>query len=353
MDNKSLSAWLRFSRISLTAGPARKLLTAFGSPEAVLDASPDLLESFDIRDIVSRVAAAKAADIDWDLRTVEKLDIDLVPFTDERYPTKLAEIKDPPALLFVRGDITRCEGDALAVVGSRRHTHYGRKITAEVAGGAAKAGIIIVSGGAAGIDTAAHEAALGAGGVTVSVLGCGIDIAYPTTNARLYDKIAETGAVISEYPIGFQATNWTFPQRNRIISGLSDGVLVIGAPANSGALITADYARKQGREVFAVPGNVDDPRNAGSLRLIKEGARVVMSAEDVCGFFAKEAAPEAVKEIDLTEEERAVFNIIDFEPILFDDIAAAAGEVDLASVLLSLEIKGVIARLPGNQYIRN
>ncbi len=270
-------------------------------------------------------------------------------------------IFNPPFLLYLKGEVKKKDIDALAIVGTRRATTYGKLITRRLARALARKGVTIVSGLARGIDTAAHQGALEVGGRTIAVLGSGIDIIYPGENKKLAEEIAKRGAVVSEYSLGTQPNALHFPQRNRIISGLSKGVLVIEAPLKSGALITADFALEQGREVFAVPGNITSPNSQGTNRLIKEGAKLVECAEDILeelefSYLKKEDKQVLDREIpSLFSEEREIFSLLKEEPVHIDSLISesnlAASRV--GELLMKLQIKGLARELPGKLFVRD
>ncbi|HWI41647.1 MAG TPA: DNA-processing protein DprA, partial [Verrucomicrobiae bacterium] len=242
---------------------------------------------------------------------------------------------------------------AVSVVGSRSATTYGADVAGQISSELAAAGVTVVSGMARGIDTAAHRGALKGGGRTVAVLGCGIDVVYPPENRRLLEETAAAGAVVTEFPMGTAPLAENFPRRNRIISGLSRGVLVVEAAENSGSLITAEYALEQGREVFAVPGNIAYAGSRGTNRLIKQGAKLVDSVEDILAELpVARTAPTAAPSFSLTPEEAEVFALIAGGPLHIDDIIVkcelTVGEV--SSILLRLELKGAVTQLPGKHF---
>ncbi len=270
----------------------------------------------------------------------------LLPLTDERYPPLLRTIHDPPVLLYVRGELPPAE--ALAVVGSRRASEAGGRFTLGVCAELASRGITIVSGLARGIDTAAHLGALEGGGPTIGVLGCGIDRIYPPENARLFHRLLERGAILSEYPPGTPPLPGHFPGRNRIISGLSRGVLVVEAAAGSGSLITVEFALEQGREVFAVPGPVNSPVSSGVHQLLKEGAHLVTGAADILTVLW----PQAPRRQDRKEEEdfaasldgnaRRLYQHLGNEPVHIDHLVRKSGltPMEVSVILLHLELQG-------------
>lgn len=356
--------WLVLSAID-GVGPKRLkiLVDKLGSPKAVLDAPLERLQTVEkidertARKIVGQERNYKFAD--EQLNIAQKQNIDIITYKDESFPKSLLNIYDPPVFLFVRGNIEEeIDKNAMAVVGSRSPTIYGKTITEQIAKELATRGITIVSGMARGIDSQAHKGALMANGRTIAVLGCGVDIVYPPENHELMHKIAENGAVVSEYPIGTKPNASNFPGRNRIISGLSLGVLVTEARKGSGALITVDFATEQGRLVFAVPGQITSKMSKGSNRLIKDGAKLVESVEDVLvelkpliGLLPEQK--EKAEELNLPDDERDLFEFLSNEPIHVDKLSQKTGlsTQQILTILLSLELKGIVKSLPGKKFI--
>ena len=291
---------------------------------------------------------------------------------DAEYPEILKKIHSPPKALYVNGSFKEEDDFAVAIVGSRRASRYGIEMSEKLGYDLALCGVTVVSGMARGIDSAAHRGALKANGRTIAVMGSGHGHIYPAENKDLYVKIAESGAVISEFENGVSPLPQNFPIRNRVISGLSLGIVVVEAAKNSGALITADFALEQGREVFAVPGKISSVTSVGTHELIKDGAKLVQSAEDIMEELSlREIEPEAGKEREYREEkiskkitryvynsltgsERKVYKILSDEPLYIDDVVKESGvESRLVSrVLLGLELKRLIKELPGKQFIR-
>ena len=290
---------------------------------------------------------------------LEKNEIKALTLMSEEYPALLKQIYDPPLVLFVKGDVSVLGHEKkLAVVGTRRPTRYGNTACVEVCEGLALNGVCIVSGMARGIDSCAHSAALQNKTPTIAVLGCGVDVVYPRENKKMYEEILESGAVISEYPMGTQPLPGFFPARNRIISGMSRGVLVVEAADKSGTLITIEYAQSQGREVLAVPGNITSEKSMTPNKLIRDGAAVVLSHEDVLSWFSWEqttpAGQKSRPEIhQLTIQELSVVKELERGEIRFDELLADTdfSAPQLTSMLVTMEIKGVIDKLPGNKYV--
>lgn len=340
----------------------RALIDSLGSPQAVFEASGDQLLS--VRGIgpqlQSQILTQRAAlDPQLECARAAELGAHLVTPLDDEYPELLRAIYDPPLPLYVRGSLELSHG--LAIVGSRKATHYGLNVVDRMAYQLSQTGFTIVSGLARGIDTAAHRGALKAKGRTVAVLGGALDQLYPPENAELADAIARRGALISEYPLGRPADRRTFPYRNRIISGLSKGVLVVEAGCKSGSLHTADAALEQGRTVFAVPGRIDHPASKGSHRLIKNGAKLVDNVGDIVEEFELLIPPgeldepagcsSARPEVPLSEGERALVEQLWSGAQDVDSLARAAGlsSAQISGVLLGLEMKRVVNVLPGRR----
>jgi DNA processing protein len=299
-------------------------------------------------------AATARSEADVAVRNARRRGIEAVPWVDPRYPALVAGIFDPPLVLWLRGAVTILSATAVAIVGSRAASVYGEETAARLASDLAARGLVIVSGLARGIDAAAHRGALAAGGRTVAVLGCGVDVVYPPEHAALMDEVARTGAVVSEFPPGMPPLPCNFPRRNRIISALSLGVVVVEARQRSGALITADCALEQGREVMAVPGSVLSERHRGSHTLLKAGAGLVETADDVLevlklGHEGGAATGCAVVEDPLVAAMDAG------EAYALDALATMSGH-DAATLLprlLELELQGFVRRLPGGRFVRS
>jgi len=337
----------------------RRLLERFDTPRAALAATREELAT--IKGMTPAVLDAVLSGT-WqrfaedECRRLEDSGIRLVTFTAADYPKSLFEIPDPPPLLYVSGSLP-APGPSIAVVGSRKASSYGLMTTARLAEGLARNGVAVISGMARGVDTAAHKGALQGNGPTVGVLGCGVDKIYPPENRTLFEEMARRGALISEFPLGTLPLAENFPRRNRIISGLANGVLVVEAAENSGSLITAQFALDHGRDVFAVPGNISFASSKGSNRLIKQGAKLVDCLEDILEELpgmheaTREAGPPP-RNFGLTPREAAVYELLASSPLHIDDIISqtelTAGEV--SSMLLHLELKGAVTALPGMHY---
>lgn len=351
----------------------RRLVERFGSACGVFRAGRVALETIkgikkEALEAIISTDPEKSGGEEWE--KINKSGFRVVFFKGPEYPPRLAEIHDPPPVLYVTGEIKATDEVAVAIVGSRDPTDYGREATQKIAGDLARAGVAIISGMARGIDSAAHRATIEAGGRTLAVLGSGLDVIYPRENKKLFEDIREHGAVISPYPMGTQPEKGNFPARNRVISGMSLGVIVVQATTpDSGSLITARHALEQGREVFAVPGRVSTQTSRGTNRLIKKGeAKLIENAADVLeeilpqlkvpqsvGTGSKPAPAKPAPPLpNLSEAERVVFNCTGDEPLHVDIIARKCNIPihELAGTLLSLELKGLVTQQPGMIYVR-
>ena len=344
--------------LSLVKGMGAKTfqyaLTAFGSIEKILGATAvewrgvQGLSKLDRTEIERRKLFEKA---DEEIEKAFGRGADILTFFDERYPAFLKEIHDPPMLLFVKGKLPPSQKFNIAVVGSRDASLYGLKMTERISKELATAGLVVVSGLARGIDAAAHRGALAAKGLTLAVLGGGISKIYPAEHKKLAAEITKNGALISEYPMDMAPQPGFFPMRNRIISGLSRAVLVAEAREKSGALITADLALEQGREVYALPGPADSAKSEGSNRLLKQGAHFITGAEDILQDL--HVTPGRKKRVPVTEEESKLLGFLEGEaPLHMDEIVAKSRlEPVRTMVLLSgLTLKGVVRELPGKYF---
>ena len=294
--------------------------------------------------------------------------VEIMTYLDEAYPALLREIPDAPAVLYVKGDASVWQNPCVGLVGSRAASVYGITTARQLAFQLTEKGFVVVSGLAKGIDTASHQGALQAKGKTIAVVGCGLAHVYPSENKKLFEAIAQNGAVISEFPMTMPPIAQHFPRRNRIISGLSLGIVVVEASEKSGALITSDFALEQGREVFAVPGPIGNSSSKGVNNLIKQGAKLITGVEDIVEDLAEafsggsvpftEALDEEREEVsfnDLTDEEVQVCNFLKPTPLYIDEVSTLSGihPFKLAAVLLQLEMKGLIKQLPGKHYIKH
>jgi DNA processing protein len=370
MTDDATSRDLRRAALALTrvAGVGsvtfRALVATVGDAAAVFRASPSVLNA--VPGCPRRVADAVRAFDEWawvdaELDRLAALGGRLLVAGSSEYPVHLRRIHDPPPVLYALGDLAAEEPRVIAVVGSRRATPYGAATAARLARELTGAGFVVVSGMARGIDAAAHRGAMAGGGRTLAVLGCGVDVSYPPEMRALKEQVKAHGAVLSELPLGAPPDAHHFPIRNRIISGMSLGVLVVEATAESGSLITARLALEQGREVFAVPGNVGTPTSAGTNQLIKAGATLVETLDDIVGHVAGQlgvtparTAPFASIALDLTDDESRVVDLLSWEPSHVDELTARTrlAPSRMAEVLLGLELKGIVRQVPGHCYVR-
>ncbi|MEC5125128.1 DNA-processing protein DprA [Verrucomicrobiales bacterium BCK34] len=354
----------------------RRLLERFRAPERILMASPgELTQTPGIgTEMAFQIARwEEVIDLPEEKRRMAEHGISALTLDDDAYPAALKQIHDPPFLLYIKGTILPRDSAALGVVGSRRMTHYGREQARKMSFQLAAAGFTIVSGLARGIDTAAHEAALAAEGRTIAVLGSGIGNVYPAENQALADRISENGAVISEFPVLYVPDKQSFPLRNRIVSGLSQGLLVVEAPVRSGSLITANQALEQGRSVFAVPGPVDRPNSEGCHRLIQQGATLVCTAQDIIteldsGMSSLNLTfdePETAQKAEATPKSNTPApHVSELEQKILEELELGESTIDhlsettglpvgaVSAALLQLEMKCLVKQLPGKYFTK-
>ncbi len=336
----------------------RNLIARFKSPTAVLQASTrELVEIEGIDKTIAHHIKTTANEqfADEQMTLLAKHDAKMVTFWDASYPALLKKIFDPPAVLFVRGEFAESDARPIGMVGTRSPSSYGRLMAEKFAGELARKGVTIVSGLARGIDTLAHRAALAMGGRTLAVLGSGVDVIYPDENRKLAEQITKRGALISEFPMGTKPDAPHFPRRNRIISGMSVAILVVEAGQTSGALITADCALDQGRDVYAIPGNINSPKSYGCNQLIQQGAKLIRSAEDVLeGIGGSFGGAQAPVNVPLAPQEEKVFALLSHEPAHIDVIAQKSQmqTSQALAVLLSLELKNLVKQIAGKNFIR-
>ncbi len=341
-----------------------KLLRFFATAQEIL-AAPEhrLIASGLSEKTVLKIKTIKPQDIEREFGLIKKLGLRILIQDDPEYPQILKQIPSPPLVLYVKGKIIRQDDFSLAIVGSRAASFYGLSLAEKFAADLAVRGITITSGMARGVDTAAHQGALKVNGRTIAVMGSGFNQLYPSQNKNLAEEIAENGAVISEFCLDEQPLPHNFPRRNRIISGLSAGIVVVEAAQNSGALITADFALEQGRDVFALPGKIDSRNSSGTNQLIKQGAKLVTCIEDILDEYNfKASAQPIVKnriknalDADLSQSESALYDLISGQPVSLDEIAAGLNwDIPrIFSMLLKLQVKKLIRPIAGKQYIRN
>lgn len=376
--SEGIEDWLRL-RHAEGVGPILfgRLLKHFGTLDRIFGASVQSLcqvEGIGVRTAERIVSTRHLFDAAKEMETASRHGVRILHWDDPFYPPALKAIDDPPPVLYVKGTLERSDSLAVAIVGSRHCTHYGVEQTERFSHLLAAAGLTIVSGLARGIDSAAHRGALSAGGRTLAVQGCGLAHCFPPENKKLFEKITASGAVISELPITYEPLSENFPGRNRIIAGLSMGVIVVEAAPRSGALITAKAALEYNREVMAVPGRIDSPTSKGPHELIKQGARLVDSVEEIMDTLgivgqglkehvnqkAEQAAQRVqtslfdVSRLNLSDSEQAVYAVLDKNPVHIEEVIACAevpaGQVHAA--LISLQLKGIVKQLPGSMFIK-
>ena len=372
MDADNYLGWLALALTpGLGARQAGKLLRTFGSPEAVFAASLTSLEAQRIPAAVAQAIHSQQPlkDAEKELAQAKQLGCRLLTWDEPAYPQLLREIYDPPPLLYVKGNAELLTRHAIAIVGTRRPSLYGNQMAERVARDLAERGLVIVSGLARGIDSTAHKGALlSARGATVGVLGTGIDVIYPKENKKLYAQMEERGAIISEFPIGTFPAPQNFPIRNRIIAGMSLGVVVVEGAQYSGSLITARLAMESNREVFGVPGNATQPASFGPNHLIKQGAKLVTGWEDVVEELPTEVrvqlvpveTPDAAEratlfEESLSETERALFSLLGTDEARHvDELVETSGlnSSEVLAALFELEMKGIVRQMPGKQFVK-
>src|SRR6266436_29664 len=362
MSLDELAYWIAFNRVS-GIGPVsfKSLLNYFQDDLAAAwqADSKELAQAGLTQKAIENVIKLRSTSTpQQELEKLERLRIRVITWKDKSYPSLLREIDDAPPVLYTYGKLTEADQFALAVVGTRNSTTYGRQVTERMVSDLAKGEVTVVSGLALGIDTIAHTAALDAGGRTIAVMANGLDTIYPPTNRGLARRIVESGqgALISEYPLGVQPESNNFPARNRIISGLSLGVLVIEAPEKSGALITANFALKQGREVFAVPGSILSSRSKGVNRLIQDGARPVMEVKDILEALNLFLIPQHIEmqsALPENAEERTLLELISHDPRHVDDLIRESGlpTTTVTSTLMMMELQGMIKQMGGMQFV--
>lgn len=355
-----LRYWLGFNLVR-GIGPMRlrALLDVFGDVKTAWDASEQALREtrLDRRSLGNLLKARKQVDLDAVLRQVEQAGVHILTWESADYPVLLSQIPDAPPVLFVRGELTPADEWAVAMVGTRKATVYGREVAHRLASDLARSSVTVVSGLARGIDGIAHKTALEAGGRTIAVLGCGVDYIYPAEHRELAAMIIENGALVSDYPLGTRPEASNFPARNRIISGLSLGVIVVEAGIKSGAIITADFAADHGREVFAVPGSILSPASAGCNRLLRDGAAIVTDIQDVLETLHLDQLSEKQVAREILPEnatEAAILERLSPEPQHLD---ALSRDLNLpietiSSTLVMMELKGMTRQVAPLHYVR-
>ena len=362
-DHSEHALWLALTRIKgLGCISFKKLASHFADPTQSLSATAaelSAIEGIDRKAVDGLLAFTQWDEVEQEVQRAEEAGVKIIPFGSGIYPARLRSIADPPPCLYVKGEIRREDDKAVAVIGTRSASHYGRRVARDLCRGLASLGFTVISGMARGIDGVAHDEALNAGGRTIAVLGSGVDRAYPPEHRKLYDRISENGAVISELPLGAPPLAFNFPARNRLISGLSAGVVVVEATEKSGSLITAAIALEQGREVFAVPGEVGSSRSRGGHRLIRQGAKLVENVDDILEeiapqLVARDRQPAALRTlpVDAQSETHKIFDLLQERSLHIDEVIEASGfsASRVSQILLELELQGFLKQLPGNRY---
>ena len=361
MDRDELRYWVAFGRVPQIGRARFSLLEAFfESLEDAWNASPASLQSAGLTGaaLSALLAARDGISPDAELEKLDRVGVRALTWRDDGYPARLKEIHDRPPVLYVRGGLTAADEWAVAVVGTRRATVYGRQAAEEMAEGLARNGITVISGLARGIDSIAHKASLAGGGRTVGVLACGLDLVYPPENLKLAQEVAGHGALVSDYPLGTQPRSEYFPRRNRIMVGLSLGVLVVEGDVKSGALITARQALDENREVFAVPGSIYSPTFRGTNWLIQSGqAKLVTRIEDVLEELNLSMAShqiEAAEVLPANPTEARLLGLLSAEPIHIDEVRRESGltAAEVTSALAMLELKGMAREVGNMNYVR-
>jgi len=335
----------------------KNLLARFGTPERVFDAAER--ELVGVKGVDEELAAAvrsykRSEETERRIAAARERGVSTICYTDERFPGNLKQLAHMPPVLFVRGEIRPEDATAAAVVGTRLPSHYGRQVAEKLGRELAQHGVTVVSGLARGVDTFAHKGALDGGGRTLAVLGCGIDVHYPPENRKLYDAISAQGAVISEFSLGVEPLAMNFPKRNRVVSGLSQVVVAVEAGEKSGVLNTVAWAADQGRAVFAVPGNITSRQSLGINRLLKEGAKPLLTVDDILHELGVAKRTEERAHVEVAAEERPVMEFLTAEPAHVDEICEGLGMpmAGLLSALMQLEIKGLVRQLPGKYFVK-
>lgn len=361
MESIQLKYWVAFSRIKGIGRARFKLLErgfdsvadAWGASEAQLRAA-----GLDRRSVRAIVSGRSAVNPDAEMDRLQRAGVRALTWHDDEYPPRLKQIYDLPPLLYIKGSLAPEDESSIAVVGTRKPSPYGRQVAERLVRDIAASGVAIVSGLARGVDGIAHAAALDAANRTIAVLGSGLDVIYPPEHRNLAERIANSGAIISEHPLGAKPDSRNFPRRNRIMSGMTLGTLVIEAGEKSGALITAKQALEENREVFAVPGNVFAPSSAGANRLIRQsGAKLVAKSEDVLEELNLKVVSQQIQMTALfpeDESETELLRYITFDPVHIDEVCRSSGKPapDVSSALAMMELKGLVKQVGGMNYIR-
>jgi DNA processing protein len=351
--------WVGFNLVrGVGAVRLRNLLEHFGNLEIAWNAPADALIAAGLPARIAEnfLVIRKQVDLERIMEKIDAQGVKVLTWDDDAYPRRLKEIAQPPPVLFVRGSVNVEDDWAVSVVGTRRVTPYGRQVAAEIARFLAQNGVTLVSGLARGVDAIAHQAALQAGGRTFAILGSGVDVIYPPEHRKLADEIIRQGAVISDYPLGTQPESTNFPPRNRIIAGLSLATIVVEAGETSGALITAEFAVEQGRDVFAVPGSILTPQSEGTNKLIEQGARPLLRMTEILEALKLEQIPEKQsnrKTMSTSPEEKKLLDHLSQEPRHIDEVCQLSGlPIQAVSATLTMmELKGLVTHVGGMNYV--
>jgi len=359
-EANDIQYWVAFNRIPGIGRARYSLLEKhFGRLENAWTATPAELRAAGLDEKTAAAIVAQRPNISPEegMERLARYAVQAITWNDSAYPPRLKEIYDLPPVLYVRGELTEADEWALAVVGTRRPTPYGRQVAEHLATDVAAQRVTIVSGLARGIDSIAHRAALDSGGRTIAVMACGLDIVYPPEHLKLAQEIRERGALVSDYPLGIQPQGQYFPRRNRIMSGLSLGVLVVEGDVKSGALITASLALEQNREVFAVPGSVFAAQSRGTHRLIQEGAKLVQNVQDILEELNLTMVPQQMEMKELvpaSDTEELLLRHISTEPVHIDEVRRLSGLpiAAVSSALAMLELKGLVRQMGPMSFVR-
>lgn len=356
LSQKEIEAILKLSTIkNLSENTLREIFSCFKPISNLFTTPLRELDKLEDKKLLTAIKETAEKSVEAEISILQKLNIIVITLEETEYPITLKELPDAPPVLYMRGKILEEDNQSIAIIGSRTPTHYGKLITEMFAKEFVMAGVTVVSGLARGIDSYAHRGALDAKGRTIAVIGSGIDVMYPPENRDLFNKVCENGAVISEFPLGTQPWAGNFLARNRIISGLAKAVVVIEAGLQSGVFSTVEWAIKQGKEVFAVPGNITSETSKGTNKLIKDGAIPATSAKDVLEYLGILPIVPDTKKLELTEEETSLFNALSYEPIHLDKLSITLNfpVQKTLSLLLSLELKGIVRQMPGRNFVKN
>lgn len=356
-----IEQWVRLARLELSAKKAVSLVDYFGDPAEVFRAPVNELKlAGALGDkTAERIRDGAATSVDEEMKALDKIGARAVTIRDGEYPTNLRQIYDPPPVLFVKGELHEEDRFAVGIVGTRKPSEYGRSMAMKISRDLAARGLTVVSGGARGIDTTVHTAAV-ASGRTIAILGSGLDVPYPYENRGLFKRITDSGAIMSEYVPGTRPDGYRFPARNRLISGMSLGVLIVESKVTGGAMITARMAEEQNRDVWAIPGGTDNELSEGPHRLIRDGAKLVERAEDILEEigvtveYTSDRRERPKIPDNITPEQKTVLQALSLHPKHVDDIIAECGlSASVAnSTLTLLEMLSLVRRVPGNSYVR-